>query len=285
MISHATQPIVHPLGNDIYRVYFSCRDEKHRSHVGYVEFDINAPAEILHIANEPALIPGPIGHFDEHGAYGGCLVQHEHQLWMYYLGWNQGAKSPLWYSSIGLAVSDDGGRIFRKVSPAPIMQRSQFDPCTVLLPSVMKEGSTWRMWYGSGFKWEEDHAGLHSYYDIKHATSQDGIEWQREGAVCIGLKAGEKNAAHPCVIMDNGTYKMWYSYNVDQGYRIGYAESPDGSVWARMDGDTGIEISASGWDSETLSHPHVFIHDGKKYMLYNGNGYGRDGFGLAIAEG
>ena len=51
-----------------------------------------------------------------------------------------------------------------------------------------------------------------------------------------------------------------------------------------MDGETGIELSASGWDSETISHPHVFIHDGKKYMLYNGNGYGRDGFGLAIVD-
>ncbi|MDH5276133.1 MAG: hypothetical protein OEW88_06890, partial [Gammaproteobacteria bacterium] len=28
----------------------------------------------------------------------------------------------------------------------------------------------------------------------------------------------------------------------------------------------------------------IFDHDGKRYMLYNGNGYGRTGFGLAVAE-
>jgi hypothetical protein len=201
---------------------------------------------------------------------------------MYYIGWNQGIRAPLFYSSIGLAISEDGGRTFQKIWPAPIIARSRFDPCAVLLPSVLKGKGVWRMWYGSGFKWEEDSAGLHSYYDIKYAKSKDGIQWERDGLVCIGLKSGEKNTSHPCVITDQGTYKMWYSYNASQGYRIGYAESPDGYSWTRMDDEAVIEPSPSGWDSETVSHPHVFVHGDKKYMLYNGNGFGRNGFGLAV---
>jgi hypothetical protein len=39
-----------------------------------------------------------------------------------------------------------------------------------------------------------------------------------------------------------------------------------------------------GWDSEMIEYPFVFEHDGLRYMLYNGNGYGRSGFGLAVAS-
>jgi len=33
-----------------------------------------------------------------------------------------------------------------------------------------------------------------------------------------------------------------------------------------------------------ICYPFVFCHKGKKYMLYNGNDYGRAGFGLATLE-
>ena len=33
-----------------------------------------------------------------------------------------------------------------------------------------------------------------------------------------------------------------------------------------------------------ICYPNVFNHQGKKFMLYNGNGYGRGGFGYVIWE-
>jgi hypothetical protein len=76
---------------------------------------------------------------------------------------------------------------------------------------------------------------------------------------------------------------MWYSYRGD-AYKIGYAESCDGKKWERLDAQVGITTSASGWDSEMIEYPFVFDHKGHRYMLYNGNDYGRTGFGLAILE-
>jgi hypothetical protein len=249
-----------------------------------VEFNINAPKDVIYLSEEPVLVPGPLGHFDDHGTYGSCIVRHEDMLFMYYVGWSPGVRRPLFYAALGLAVSEDGGRSFKKLSPVPIMTRSQYDPCSVLSAYVLKENETWRMWYCSGTKWEEVEGTLHSYYDIKYAESQDGITWKREGIVCIGLRPGEKNTSHPFVWKDNDSYEMWYSFNVDKGYEVGYGQSSDGYAWKRMDDQAGIDVSASGWDSEIVCHPHVFIHDGTKYMLYNGNGFGRDGFGLAVAE-
>ena len=39
---------------------------------------------------------------------------------------------------------------------------------------------------------------------------------------------------------------------------------------------------ARGGDSEMIEYPFVFDHDGQRFMLYNGNGYGRSGFGVAV---
>lgn len=79
---------------------------------------------------------------------------------------------------------------------------------------------------------------------------------------------------------------MWFSYRSGTGetYRIGYAISSDGKQWKLALNETGIDVSASGWDSEMIEYPFVFDHEGRRYMLYNGNGYGKTGFGLAVLE-
>lgn len=281
MQTHASLPVALRLEGNLYRVYFASRDSQNRSHIGFVEFDIGAPTNILRLSSAPVLAPGPLGCFDDHGTYAASIVSHEHDLLMYYIGWSPGARAPLFYSSIGLARSADGGENFSKMFAAPVMARSEFDPCLVTSPCVIIDEGRWRMWYVSGFKWEEAADGLHSYYHIKYAESADGVRWERKGLVCIDLRPGERNIARPCVVKDGDKYRMWYSYNGGQGYRIGYAESQDGYAWARLDGEAGIDVSPSGWDSDAMAYPNVFTHEGTTYMIYNGNGFGRDGFGLA----
>ncbi len=68
----------------------------------------------------------------------------------------------------------------------------------------------------------------------------------------------------------------------DKAYRIGYAYSDDLKNWVRDDDQSGIDISAEGWDSEMQCYPHLFECNGNVYMLYNGNDFGRHGFGLAV---
>ena len=67
-------------------------------------------------------------------------------------------------------------------------------------------------------------------------------------------------------------------------YGIRYAESLDGIDWIRKDNDVSLGRSKLGWDSEMICYPFVFSHKGSRYMLYNGNGYGESGFGLAVLE-
>jgi hypothetical protein len=139
------------------------------------------------------------------------------------------------------------------------------------------------MWYVSGVKWTIENGQPRHYYHVKYAESADGVRWRRRGVVCIDFaSAGEHAIARPCVLKDpDGRYRMWYSCRGER-YRIGYAESADGLAWERKDDQAGIEPSPSGWDSDMIEYPAVFDAGGRRYMLYNGNGYGRSGMGLAV---
>jgi hypothetical protein len=108
--------------------------------------------------------------------------------------------------------------------------------------------------------------------------------WERGGLVAIDFADEHEYAiSRPSVIRDIDGWKMWYSYR-GQSYRIGYAESEDGRRWKRLDHQVGIDVSVNGWDSQMIEYPFVFDHGGQRYMLYNGNGYGKTGFGLAVLE-
>jgi len=281
MTTHAAVPCALENG-DMVRVYFSGRDRADRSHTGFFDFNPEAPQRIAEVSERAVLSPGPLGAFDDSGAMAACAVRHNGLIYLYYIGWNLGRTVPF-HNSAGLAISSDGGLSFDKASRGPILARDDIDPYFTASAWVTVEGDSWRMWYLSCCRWEIDEAGQPKhYYHIKYATSRDGIHWHKTGLVSIDFQCAEEYAiSRPSVIQDeDGLYRMWYSCRGER-YRIGYAESTDGIRWIRKDPLAGIEPSSSGWDSEMIEYPCVFRHHGKTYMLYNGNGYGKTGIGLA----
>lgn len=281
MYSHASNPVAEHIGAHLFRVYFSCRDKENRSAVAWVDLDLHSSPMITRVADEPLIIPGERGLFDDSGTTVCCLLTHQSARYLYYLGWNLSITVPF-RNSIGLAIAEEGSPVFRKFSRAPILDRSELDPFTLSYPWVLRDGQTWKMWYGSTLFWGPGQADM--THSVKYAESRDGIHWERTGIVCLDFKDGSEYAvSRPCVIKEDGIYKMWYSYR-GQSYRIGYAESADGIRWDRKDDLVGLDVSASGWDSEMIEYPFVFDDEGSRYMLYNGNGYGRSGFGLAVLD-
>jgi hypothetical protein len=282
MHSYAANPVVEHIEGSLHRVYFSCRDRENRSSIGFFDVDLRFPQTIVSLSSQPVLSPGAPGYFDDSGASVACLVGLGNQKYLYYTGWNLAVTVP-WRNSIGLAVSAGGDDRFQKYSPAPICDRSAVDPFSVSYPWVMYTGSRWKMWYGSNLSWGTAHRDMQ--HVIKYAESHDGIHWDRQGSIAIPLLGTEEwGVARPCVIKDNDLYRMWYSSRFGETYRIGYAESQDGITWIRKDDEAGIDVSASGWDSQMIEYACVFDFDGDRYMFYNGNGFGKSGMGLAILE-
>jgi predicted GH43/DUF377 family glycosyl hydrolase len=281
MVSHAANPAAEVLGGRRIRVYFTSRDRYNRSHIGVLETDLREPTRLLYLSDEPLLRPGPAGTFDDSGAAVGCVVVRGARRHLYYLGWNLGVTVP-WRNSIGLALSDGDFPRFEKYSMAPIVDRGPVDPFSLSYPLVRVEDGAWRMWYGSNLAWGPSQSDM--AHVIKYAESNDGLAWRRDGRIAIGLgRAGEYAIAKPWVLKDAERYRMWYSHR-GPSYRIGYAESVDGLTWRRLDDRVGIDVSSSSWDSDMIEYASVVDVDGDRFMLYNGNGYGRTGFGLAVLE-
>ncbi len=133
---------------------------------------------------------------------------------------------------------------------------------------------------------------------IGYATSSNGINWT---IVDLEVLAGDSNdlwdnVGTPCVINDDGTYKMWYTRNridltqtqlenilshLNEGIAarkdaieellgsistvLGYAESPDGENWTVVDDEV---LAGSGYSLESVGDPCV-IKDGSIYQMWH----------------
>ena len=284
LASHAALPTADRIGGDRYRVWYAARDRDNRSHTSYFEIDINEPAKLLYVHPEPVISPGPAGTFDDSGVMPSSIVEDGARKYFYYVGWNRTVTVPF-RNALGMAVSDDGGKTYRKCFEGPILDRTPADPIFIGACYTLKENDLWRMWYLSCLKWDVSGDSPRHYYHLRYASSSDGIDWKRDGTVSIDFKNKNEYAiSRPSVILEKGVYRMWYSYR-GESYRIGYAESGDGIEFKRMDDEVGLDVSPEGWDSEMIEYPHVIDHGGKKRMFYNGNGFGESGIGYAVLEG
>lgn len=291
MVHHACVPIANKVNDEVLRIYFGPRDKYNRTVTTFIEVEADDPSNVLYVHDKPVLSLGKLGCFDDSGAMPSCIVNYKNKKYLYYIGWNIGVTVS-YRNSIGLAVSDDGGLTFNRAYEGPVVDRTHLEPYFTASPYVIIDNGIWRMWYASCTGWIVHNNRTEPLYQIKYAQSQDGIHWIRENVTCVDYKFDKEANARPCVIKEDGIYKMWYCYrgsfdyrtNKDQSYRIGYAESTDGIKWIRKDEKAGIDRSEDGWDSEMMEYPYVYEHKGRKYMLYNGNGFGKSGFGYAILE-
>ena len=288
--THAQVPFALLISNDTLRVFFSTRDENSCSSVSFIDVDPEEPSRILYEHNEPVLSKGELGAYDDSGTMPSWFLFENDKIYLYYTGWNR-SDSVSYRLSIGLAVSEDYGKTFKKMFKGPIMDRGINDPIWVGQPCVLKEGGVWKMWYLNCEKVENINNHPEPFYNIKYATSANGIDWVRRNEVCIDFDFGNIDAiGRPCVYKEGGKYKMLHSnrralgYRVDKtaGYTIGYSESEDGINWIRLDDEVGISKSEEGWDSIMIEYCTTYRFKGVRYLIYNGNGFGASGFGYAI---
>lgn len=283
LLTHAANPLPVPLHDDVYRIFYSARDLENRSSVGAVDIDI-VKREVVTEHKHPFFSYGPAGSFYSHGVSIGNCYETNGIRYMLFMGW-QNPPYGHWKGDIGRLIVTPQLSL-ELDSQMPFMGVDQVDPISLSYPWVLPTSrGSYDMWYGSTLTWNAGNGEM--LHVIKHASSEDGIHWNRTG-LAIPFELGRAQAfSRPTVLKSNcGKLEMWFSYRNGTGekYRIGYAHSEDGRSWELDLSQAGITVSASGWDSEMIEYPFVFDHKGVRYMLYNGNSYGRTGFGLAVQD-
>lgn len=284
--------------DDYVRIYFSTRARdasgKFLSHVAYVDMD-RSLERILRVADHTVLPLGELGAFDEHGIFPINPVRHGDRVLAYTTGWNRRVSVSV-ETAIGLAVSTDGGRTFVREGAGPVLAQSLHEPCLVGDGFVQLIDGVFHMWYifGTGWKRYSPDAAPDRTYKIGHATSGDGVHWTKEEArqIVADRLGPDESQALPTVTEIDGRHHMFFCYrqssdfrtNAGRGYRIGHAWSDDLRNWTRDDDQIPLAVEPGAWDGDMQCYPHVFKVDDRICLLYNGNEFGRHGFGLALLE-
>ena len=273
--------------SDFIRVYFTTRSKlndegNYETKITFVDCDKNDPGKVIYVHDLPLLSLGTPGTFDEHGTMACEIIFHNNTYWLYYIGWQRSTTVP-YINTIGLATSKDGIN-FNKVSEGPIIGVSKDNPYGVAKSSILIENGMFHMWYGHYTPWIQSENSFKPTYNIRYATSLDGISWEFKN-ICIP-SSKNKAVATPCVRKINDIYHMWYGYRaeVDENgksgpYKIGYATSFDKINWD-LEKDQ-IDISETGWDSEMICYPNILKLKDQMLLFYSGNNYGKTGFGYA----
>jgi len=283
--SHGSHPCAVHIAGDQFILAYTQRDANSRSHVVLTRATVAEGKIRLTAIPRVALHPGNYCHFDCDGVISVCFVKHLGSIYLYYVGW-QNLPDGLWTCDTGRAVMDSETTTLTRQFNGPVLGRDKTNPLFAAATAFHVTKARWQTWYNSGIRWEKTDTGWKHYYGIHYAHSLDGLTWECEPDLVIPFADEYEYAfGRPSVLKIGNRYNMWFAHRATKAidtYRIGFAYSTDGREWIRNDSLAGIDVSPAGWDSEMICYPSVFEHDGLLYMLYNGNGYGRTGFGYAV---
>lgn len=231
-----------------------------------------------------------------------CVLPHVIQVapdkyHLYYTGNCGTGKGLSSFPGMGLATSSDGMH-WEKYENNPILapsgKQGDDDGIGIAGGSVLQvnlpDGSKQFRFYYTGCPTTGDSHQLDQQKRICLATSDDGIHWQKQGAVL--RRDPERDyediaVAGPVVRqLPDKTFVMWYSaIGTRWGYYcICYCESDDGISWRRgekYEDNLQLAPQGAGWEAQMVEYPSIIRCCDKLWMFYCGNGYGKTGIGAA----
>ena len=275
------------------RIYFSyCVPDGNKliSRVGFVDFD-KSFKNVLKVS-KTVMSDGKLGTFDEHGIFPfSPFRDNEGQIKAITSGWTR-RVSVSTDSALGLAVSDNQGETFKRYGDGPILTATLREPFLIADGFVVRLRDRYIMYYIFGTEWGDYKEAYQPErtYKIGVAESVDLINWKRNGHQIIESKFEREAQALPSVIYRNGYWHMAFCFrdtvgfreDVSREYKIGYAYSTDMYHWVRD--DSRIKIKKDEWCNEMQCYPNLFEMNGEVYMLYNGNHFAKEGFGIMKLE-
>lgn len=277
--------------DDFIRIYYSTREkdgDKYLSHVAFVDMERDF-SSVVGVSTKPVLPLGELGCFDEHGIFPFSPIKEGRRILAYTTGWSRRSSVSV-DTSIGLATSYDDGVTFHRIGNGPVLSSSLNEPFLIGDGFVKPIDGILHMWYIAGTKWKLYNGVPERIYKINHAISSNRIDWEKKEQHIIPTRLGEDECqALPSVIKINNLWHMLFCYrlafdfrtNSQNSYKIGHATSRDLITWKRKE-DPLPTSSPYQWDSNMMCYPNVFKVDKTVYMLYNGNEFGKHGFGLAV---
>ncbi|MGH7496010.1 MAG: T9SS type A sorting domain-containing protein [bacterium] len=198
----------------------------------------------------------------------------------------------MWYAGsdelLGLGTLQIGyawslnGISWRRYARNPVLSPGHhWEAGVVVTPAVIKDGETFKMWYGA--------AGVPPRI-IGYATSADGLAWNKHSDPVLqlgSLREWDGGIIGPGSIRkENEVYKMWYWAGQESWplsvIQVGLAISQDGINWIKFDDPSTTEAAFSNsdpvlrvgnpgeWDQHRVWSPAVLATETGYEMWYAG---------------
>lgn len=282
-------PITYLVDEKTLRIFLGMCDADNVGRIGYIDVNPENPSEILDYSENPCLDIGKDGCFDDNGVLPSGILEEDGKLYILYSGYQLTKKVP-YLIFAGIAVSEDKGKTFTRLSNSPFLDRNHDEYSIRAAVNVRKKSNgIYDVLYLGGSEWIDKDGHLMPSYDIKYKSLKlnkirDILNDFSSPITAISLKDDDEFAlAMPQVFIENNVHKMIYSIRLkSKGYKMGYAESYDeGTTWIRKDDQIDLDVSKSGWDSEMICFGHLQTIKDKTYIFYCGNHYGIGGMGYA----
>ncbi len=224
--------------------------------------------------------PGEVIYFDSSAITDPCVIYWQGKYHMWYTGWVNWMAGKGRQGRIGYAISPDGktwtrvdGNSGGVEAPGAVLgpgTSNDFDGMSVESPCVINDDGRLRMYYVG-----VDTKGRMS---IGLAESMTGNYWTKKGQAVYPTNetAFDSFQIGKCwVVKTNNVFRMWYEAQskTDSRWRIGYANSYDGTTWTKQLGeksggavlDLGEKIT--DFDHLAVRSPSV-AYDGVYYFMW-----------------
>lgn len=251
--------------------------------IGCHQDETPRPLNFIAYRGNPILSPGAPGEWDDLFLIGPYVYLHDGLYYMFYNGSNVQGKI-----AVGLATSTDGYN-FTKYAANPILSPDGkgYDAWHVGGAVIIRQDSLWVMYFGSS---ELVTYGPGPYIGRATARELTGPWIKDKKPVLSTGKAGEWDGGYAfptsVVVLEDGTYRMYYSGGIDfvkrDKYFIGMASSDDGITWKKhndpstgqrpyADSDPVLTDSKDGeWDDAGVFSAFVYQESGYFKMYYDG---------------
>lgn len=268
--------------DNFIRVFIGARDNTGISRIGWVDLDLENPEEILAASQKPVLDIGLPGTFDDNGVVPTFVYRHENKLYLFYAGY-QLLQKVRFTVFTGLAISEDNGLSFKRYQNTPITERTNDEFLFRVIHSIIHENGIYKIWYGAGKSFQSGKSKTLPKYDIKYMETTSLLSFPTESQTVLVCGEGEYRLGRPYVILHEKIYYMFFgASNEKTDYRLAFAESKNGIDWTRNDSRLNFKTENDSFDSQMNAFPSVILHKDKIYLFYNGNEFGKEGFGLSI---
>jgi hypothetical protein len=276
--SHVMLPTPWVMGDRLRVFYASCDDDL-RGRIFFADFAPEPPFPLIAASPEPVFDVGPAGAFDCDGVNPSQVIETDGDLALLYIGWRRGPAAEPYTLFAGLAVSRDQGLSFTRRAE-PLLPPRPGERLFRTAPFIDHDGDGYRLLYIGGDGFVEGEGGRRTpVYSLMEQRSAGLWDWDGPARALMSpdVAAGEVGFGRPVITPER---RLMVSLRTLAGYRLVETDL-EFDPQTRPPLSPVIPPPLGAWEAEMTCFGAPCIVGANEVLVYNGDGYGRTGMGLA----